>query len=253
MFVDYTISTLRRLLSESYNIQTIDAPQLARTSWMAKTSLLIIPGGRATPYAQGLAGLANGNIIDYVKNGGSYLGFCAGSYFASDKVEFEIGNPIMEVNAKRPLGFFPGTCKGAAFSGFDYASEAGARAVKVTSVHTDMTYPIYWNGGGAFIDADKYDNIDVLARYQDIPGTSNNVAAVLARYGKGRALLSAVHAEYVPSQPNSKLYNEIHPMQSEIDKLVRIWLGLLKLDLRQTPQPVPHLSANRNGRRISTA
>ncbi|KAJ9073163.1 biotin holocarboxylase synthetase [Entomophthora muscae] len=208
--VTSTIITLRRLLSES---------------------LLVIPGGRDVPYLSALLGEANANIIDYVKDGGKYLGFCAGAYYASARVKFEVGDPIMEVVGERPLKFFPGTCKGAAFPGFDYASDAGARASNITLGRSHLTFPIYWNGGGAFIQAESYKGIDVLARYKDIPDNSSNVAAIHTRVNQGRALLSAVHAEYILS-PDSILYSAIHPIQPKIDDLVREWLKLLELDVK---------------------
>lgn len=30
---------------------------------------------------------------DYVHAGGSYLGLCAGAYYACDRIEFELGTP----------------------------------------------------------------------------------------------------------------------------------------------------------------
>lgn len=33
-------------------------------------------------------------IRQFVENGGTYIGFCAGAYFACNRVEFEIGTPL---------------------------------------------------------------------------------------------------------------------------------------------------------------
>ncbi|KAJ9073165.1 biotin holocarboxylase synthetase [Entomophthora muscae] len=200
---------------------------------MTNTSLIVVPGGRASHYSEDLRGIANRNIIDYVRNGGNYLGFCAGSYYAANQVEFEVGDPELETVGPRPLSFFPGTCRGAAFPGFQYSSEAGAQAARIAAMHTGMVYPVYWNGGGAFINADNYKGVKVLARYRDISNSSRNAAVILTRFGQGRALLSAVHAEYVPTPDNRVLYNAITPYQTRIDNLVSIWLGLLRLELRQ--------------------
>lgn len=52
----------------------------------------------------------------YVQSGGSYLGLCAGAYYASSQVEFEPGSTL-EVVGDRELDFFPGTARGAAYPG----------------------------------------------------------------------------------------------------------------------------------------
>lgn len=230
LFVECTIMTLRRLLSRKYVVRRVGAPELAAGGWMASTSLVVIPGGRASPYVQDLAGLANGNLIDYVTGGGRFVGICAGSYYASHRTEFEVGNPALETVGERPLRFFPGTCRGAVFPGFNYTSEAGARAAQIVS-ETGESYPVYYNGGGAFVDADKYDGVTVLARYGTIANASTNAAVVLTRVGQGKALLSAVHAEYVPRKESPELYDALAPHQHEVDSIVRAWLGKLGLEL----------------------
>ncbi|KAI1038020.1 hypothetical protein LB505_001555 [Fusarium chuoi] len=65
----------------------------------------------------------------------------------------------MEVVGRRELGFFPGTCRGGAFKGFEYRSERGARAVRLTipkgAFEQEIASEIisYYNGGGVFVDA----------------------------------------------------------------------------------------------------
>ncbi|KAJ9065172.1 biotin holocarboxylase synthetase [Entomophthora muscae] len=73
-FVEDTILTFRRLLGDGYTVTKAYALDLASRAWMNSTSMLIIPGGRASPYAADLDGEANSNIIDYVKEGGCMLG-----------------------------------------------------------------------------------------------------------------------------------------------------------------------------------
>ena len=79
-----------------------------------------MPGGADLPYCTHLNGHGNSLIRGFVESGGSYLGLCAGAYYGCGHVEFELGNPSMEVQGPRELRFFPGTAKGSVYKGFDY-------------------------------------------------------------------------------------------------------------------------------------
>ena len=53
------------------------------------SSLLVMPGGRDLPYVESLSGLGNREISQFVKSGGSYLGICAGAYYACAKYAYQ--------------------------------------------------------------------------------------------------------------------------------------------------------------------
>jgi biotin--protein ligase len=153
-----------------------------------------------------LNGEGTRRIEQYVRRGGSYIGFCAGGYFGSARCEFEVGNRQLEVVGARELAFFPGTCRGCALTGFVYHSEAGAKAVelKVTkeafkSGLVPQSFRSYYNGGGVFVDAARFsDNgVEVLAEYTsplDVEGGS--AAVVYCKVGEGGVLLTGPHPEY---------------------------------------------------------
>jgi glutamine amidotransferase-like uncharacterized protein len=90
-----------------------------------------MPGGRDLPYVKKLQGQGNRNISDFVRNGGSYLGICAGAYYGCSLVQFAQGDSLLEVVGPRELAFFPGISQGPVFAGFDYASCAGAKAADI--------------------------------------------------------------------------------------------------------------------------
>lgn len=174
--------------------------------WQATCSLLVFPGGADLGYCRALNGEGDRRISDFVRRGGAYLGFCAGGYYGTRRCEFEVGNPALEVLGGRELGFFPGTCRGGAYKGFEYHSETGARAVKleVSPEAFDDEVPrhvtSYYNGGGVFVDAasmaDK--RVEVLATYEDeldVDGGHGRAAAVFCKVGDGRALLTGPHPE----------------------------------------------------------
>lgn len=183
---------------------------ILKEPWTASCALLVFPGGADLGYCRSLNGEGNSRISQYVRRGGSYLGLCAGGYYGSKRCEFEVGDKMMEVIGSRELAFFPGTCRGCAFKGFVYHSEAGARAVEVKV--DKEAFPVglvpsafksYYNGGGVFVDAASYVNqgVEVLASYADTIDVDGGVgglgaaAVVYCKVGDGSALLTGPHPE----------------------------------------------------------
>ena len=152
-------------------------------------------------------GEGNRRIGQYVERGGNYLGFCAGAYYGSTRCEFEEGNKKLEVVGNRELAFYPGPCRGLAFPGFVYHSEAGARAVELKVSKTALakgsppnTFRSYYNGGGVFVDAPKFQDkgVEILASYtQKLKADSGEgtAAAVYCKVGDGAAALISPHPE----------------------------------------------------------
>jgi biotin--protein ligase len=171
----------------------------------------VFPGGADLGYCRTLNGEGNRRISRYINSGGSYLGFCAGGYYGSSKCEFEVDDPKMAVVGDRELGFFPGICRGLAFAGFQYASEAGARAAnikinKTTFANADDTvsdhFKSYYNGGGVFVDAEKLESrgVQILASYTEdlhVESGAIKAAVVYRKVGEGHAILTGPHPEYV--------------------------------------------------------
>jgi glutamine amidotransferase-like uncharacterized protein len=184
-------------LDRQFTIKRVDNRFLKSENWEQNTRLLIFPGGRDTPYHQALQGYANQKIRNYLENGGAYLGICAGGYFGSAHVEFEKGHPL-EVVAQRELKFFPGMARGPAFgpTRFRYEDESGSCVAELLWENDNEleSASVYFNGGCEFVDAEKYSNIQVLARYQNIPHAP--AAIIECQIGLGKAILSGVHPEY---------------------------------------------------------
>ena len=107
------------------------------------------------------------------------------------------------------MRFFPGTCRGCAFEGFVYHSEAGTRAAELTVSKDALnagTVPTvfrsYYNGGGVFVDAPRYSDkgVVVLASYSedlDVDPGEGAAAVVYCKVGDGAAVLTGPHPEFV--------------------------------------------------------
>jgi len=207
--------SLRRLLGPNYAVVTVTGDQILKEPWTTSCALLVMPGGADMGYCRTLNGEGNRRIKQYVQMGGKYLGLCAGGYYGSGRCEWEVGQKGMEVVGDRELAFFPGVCRGLAFSGFVYHSEAGTRAAELKVNKESLstgggavpeTLRTYYNGGGVFVDAKKFMDrgVEVLANYTDelaVESGESKAAIVYCKIGDGGAVLTGPHPEYFPQRP----------------------------------------------------
>ena len=207
--VRHVLYTLRRLLSPNYAVIPVTGDMIIKEPWTASCAALVFPGGADQGYCNTLNGAGNRRIRQFVENGGIYIGFCAGGYYGTKRCEFEVGHKLLEVIGDRELGFYPGTSRGCALPGFVYHSEKGARATELKVDKSVMSagsipdvFKSYYNGGGVFVDAPKYrdQGVEVLASYVDqlsVDAGDGAAAIVYCKVGKGAALLTGPHPEFV--------------------------------------------------------
>jgi glutamine amidotransferase-like uncharacterized protein len=178
---------------ERHPIKRKDAKALLSEPWEKTTSLLVIPGGRDVYYQKALAGEGTTRIRQFVADGGSYLGLCAGAYFGCNAIEFEKGGQL-EVCAKRELAFYPGLAKGPAYgpNKYSYENERGVEAAPILWEGKECF--TYFNGGCFFEGAEKCDGVQVLSSYANLAGQPP--AILSCPFGKGLAILTGVHLEY---------------------------------------------------------
>lgn len=192
-----TENTMDLFLKSNYLIKRILPKQIIHDDWEKQTALLIFPGGADIPYMRALNGVGNQKIRSYVENGGMFLGICAGGYYGGDFVDFARDTDL-EVLGERELSFFPGIVRGPILAPYDYKSESGARAAKLIwkdplEFQINSCFTVYYNGGGAFVEADNKNQTTILARYA-IEGCE--AAIIECQVGSGKAILSGVHFEY---------------------------------------------------------
>ncbi len=201
-----TLSYLKTILPKNYRAQKITASEVIQNNWVKNAALIIMPGGADLPYLKKLNGQGNDNIKNFVRNGGAFLGICAGAYYGSANVQFDKGGEL-EVLGERELGFFPGSAIGPVLAKYHYKNNSGSRAARIT-LNTDhfKEVIVYYNGGGYFERAQKYKNVSILGYYQ------NHLPAIISiSYGKGHVVLTGVHVEY-----NSDLLDSHDPYLKSI-------------------------------------
>ncbi|KAG0373102.1 biotin holocarboxylase synthetase [Mortierella sp. AD032] len=260
----HTVRTLRSLVGHHYDVMKIDAKGLTTEPWEESTSLLVIPGGRDVPYTRDLNGAATAKIRAYVTAGGRFWGICAGAYFSSDRIVFEVGTPL-EVQGTRELKFFEGECRGVVYPGFVYDSEQGANAVGIQLVEEQfggdklgfVRTRVYFNGGGYFVDAEKQPGCSVLAWYDENNGGEaqqqdggRKAAMISCEVGQGVALLTGVHPEYDAAHldAGNPEYGLLPNVVSKLletgqERLLLVRSLLKKLGLKLSQPEVPQAAA----------
>ncbi|KAL2266020.1 hypothetical protein VTJ83DRAFT_5372 [Remersonia thermophila] len=263
--VRHCLYSLRRVLGPNYAVNPITESALLKEPWSPTCALLVFPGGADLGYCRVLDGHGNRTISNYVRRGGAYLGFCAGGYYGARRCEFELGDPNLEVAGPRELAFFPGTCRGAAFQGFQYQSERGARAAEIRVAHDALggspalpdTFRCYYNGGGVFLDAEQLakesSSVEVLAEYAedlDLECGDARAAVVYCKVGQGAAILTGPHPEF--DAVNIGPHTDVPGYQDLTDSLradeeartafLKACLAKLGLEVSQRVSPVPSLS-----------
>jgi glutamine amidotransferase-like uncharacterized protein len=170
------------------------APDVCAGHWTRNARLFILPGGFDRPYVRKLSGKGDNEIRQYIINGGSFLGICAGSYYASSCIEFNKNgdHPICE---PRRLSLFDGMVQGPHLKAYDPQSKQGACVARLSTIWDDVpeTHAFY-NGGGVFINADRAPKTTVLAQYS----ATNKPAIIHVKKGRGNVILSSPHFEYDP-------------------------------------------------------
>ena len=121
-------------------------------------------------YVQKLQGKGNARIQSYLKNGGYFLGICAGSYYSGNYLEFAKGTNI-KVIGERELKIFNRAVRGLLLAPYYYNSHKGARAayLKINSklkLNIKDGY-IFYNGGGYFVDVENTKDTEIIANYED--------------------------------------------------------------------------------------
>ncbi|EED18545.1 biotin apo-protein ligase, putative [Talaromyces stipitatus ATCC 10500] len=260
--VRHCLYTLRRLLAPNYAVIPVTADMLIKEPWQSTCAMLVMPGGADLGYCQSLNGAGNRRVSQFVYNGGTYLGFCAGGYYGSKRCEFEVGNQKLQVIGERELAFFPGICRGCAFEGFVYHSEAGARAAEVRvskSVFVEGRVPerfhCYYNGGGVFVDAESYadQGVEVLASYTEelsVDSGKGAAAVVYRKVGEGAVILTGPHPEFAAINLDksaggpeyAKVIDQLAADDTARTDFLKACLTKLGLQVSQETTTVPSLS-----------
>lgn len=185
---------LRDHLPKTVDIAFTDATGIIRCGDLDDPAItaLVMPGAHSRGYADKLDGIGNDKIRHFIEQGGHYLGFCGGAYYASKRTRFVGEN--LDFDKENELALFDGLAKGALpeitnGNAFD-DSLCSSAAAKLTLQDGRQTAAYY--RGGCFFSPHDGCKMEILARYETI----EKPAVITLPYGKGHVTLSGVHPEY---------------------------------------------------------
>lgn len=168
--------------------------------------LLIMPGGADLYYCEKLNGTGNEIIRRFVENGGSYLGICAGAYYACRDLNWNNG----DITGSRELEFVQTTATGPVFEWIEDGDVKKSWIRDSALSWNGEEFPTLYEGGCLFCDLTD-ENVTVLARYTELK--TDNAAIVETKIGKGRVILSSPHIEKF-GKALADTHYKIHSRQS---------------------------------------
>lgn len=133
-----------------------------------QAAVWIHPGGYAGVAMNSMASALKENLKKFIKNGGGYVGFCAGAFVATSRVG---------TSKVRGLGIIPGQTK---------LYGKGIRMIKTNWQGSERH--LYWEGGPFF--RNMPDTVEHMAAYPN--GLSGSVRTT---FGKGRIWVTGLHPE----------------------------------------------------------
>jgi glutamine amidotransferase-like uncharacterized protein len=134
------------------------------------------PAGNAISAAGALGTQRMGMIRDFVKQGGGYLGFCAGAFLADSTVD--------DSGAIHGIGLLP-------FPTADYVVNQTTNIDMVWLNWRGAHRHVFFNGGATFEIGSSKRLVDVIATYS----VDAKPAVIRMAYGRGRVVLSGAHPE----------------------------------------------------------
>lgn len=132
-------------------------------------AIWIQPGGKSTKAMAAISSTLRSAMIDFIKNGGGYVGFCAGAFITTEY----IGS-----TGVKGFGIFPGA-----------TAPLGTNTLLETVKWEGKTRAIYFEGGPYMYNMPS--SVEVTALYDD----GKTIASARTSYGSGRVYITGPHPE----------------------------------------------------------
>ncbi len=168
----------------------VDALEINQNDLSTLYESIYFPGGFAWYYKAAIDSNGIRHIRELVQNGGSYLGICAGAYFASDSVDWEEDGMI-----DYPLDLFDGIAKGAIDAIAPWDNYAMATVTMNPGNPINQYEPasetmLYY--GGPVFKPHHPETMDTVATWE---AYGDSLSMINFTYGSGRVLLLGPHPE----------------------------------------------------------
>jgi len=175
---------------------TVAKPETFATVTPEMCDVVVFPGGTGGGQAKGLGEAGVKNVREYVKQGGGYVGICAGAYLACSNFSWGLGI----LNAGTVSSKWR---RGQAMLDLECTDEAPPVLGEVKGI-----FKVRYNNGPILkpwnrTDIPAYTTLTVFrtetAKYGSPEGVQiNSPAHAIATFGKGRVFVSSPHPENTP-------------------------------------------------------
>lgn len=197
------ITSIKRQLEKMqtpWKIIEVNNSSFKPKEWNRTTTLVILPGARASALEEQLGDRLD-QLIEFVEEGGKYLGICGSAYAACRTRQF------LEIEKTSKLAFFNGIAKGPLAPSKESPDGCLACTLDITMNDDETTFSAYLMGGGyAEPNLENEGSHEVLARYKD----SGKNAIIKCRVKKGTAILSFPHITWDAEDINVNYLNGNH-------------------------------------------
>ena len=212
-------SHLIRVLQSLCDVSvTLCTSSMIIDGYLDDQKLLIMPGGADLYFCEKLNGLGNQCIKKFVASGGSYLGICAGAYYACSNLDWGCG----EIVGTRELSFYNGKATGPLYEWVENKQDIyNGSWIKAVEIETsqEQIFLSQYNGGPIF---QERDDVNIIARYTGLETTPP--AIIHGNFGKGKYILSSPHIEKFGHSLSDGLYKHLNNSyeweKKEIDALL---------------------------------
>lgn len=183
-------TVLQEAVGSVYHVSQVDSGYLRTKKWEDITALLVMPGGVCSVWDRNLGEEMQERVNRYVREGGSYLGVCAGAYWACSKSVFS--GASKRRNAKLSSATAVGPLFGSS-NMHNSGQEAAAAPIVLAKEYGSKPSEgrLFYKEGCRF-DVPAQHGTTVLAHYKD----PSHPAIIGERVGKGVAVLCGVHPEH---------------------------------------------------------
>lgn len=186
---------LQRILTEEVGFRCVRvSPQEIRDGALKEVDVLIVPGGSGSLQAKNLEESGRQIVKDFVKNGGGYVGICAGSYLASSHYDWSLHLMNAQVFDREHWARGTGDV-------IVKLTEPGKKAFGKTQEEID----VYYGQGPLLVPDEKADlpAFEPLAHYATEIAKNGAPTGVMigttavarSAYGEGRVLCISCHPE----------------------------------------------------------
>jgi len=172
-------SLMMALQDRGIDARFIDAAQIIAQGIDA--DVFIMPGGADLYYCEKLDGAGNTRIREFVKDGGTYFGICAGAYYACTSLYWDNG----AISGLRELNFIEAQAIGPVTELIDDLNASWHAAPMLE--WNGQIFPTLYIAGPAF---KLKEGVEVIASYERY-----GPAVIRKEIGKGQVILSSPHIE----------------------------------------------------------